>query len=399
MTFRIERCKPLLKSKSDIASSVRHRPLDYIAGDSYPSIACLGGCRIRAHLYQFFTRAIRSFTRFRGIITGAPKSLVVKVSVGRRCGMRLSFVAVALVIFFSQTSFAQHSSAGSSSSGGGASSGGWSGGSSGGGYSGGSSRGGGSSGGGGASSGPTGGTSSGGTTLHGSGSSGSGRGEVWLHSPSGTPYAHDPAKTEPAHGNSPALAHERGLDFDSTAHGDSPADHDQLLDQALNKIQFELPANFKSEQLVSAKSLRPRLANPADLVQPREENQKKAVVPDIKPCRGRKCPSPSLPRCGVSSNGRCITGGNWRLSQQLYDTMQVDCGYLSRQLAREERTAAIRNGRRDKECLANPLGSGCLSATRAVDKSNAKISQLHDRYDRCVLQDLRHRASISTSAR
>ncbi len=85
------------------------------------------------------------------------------------------------------------------------------------------------------------------------------------------------------------------------------------------------------------------------------------------------------------------------MSEQLYDTIQLDCGYLNQQLAREERKAGTRRGRRDTECQTNPLGSGCLSATRAVDKSDAKISQLHDRYDRCVLQDLRHKASFFIS--
>jgi hypothetical protein len=45
----------------------------------------------------------------------------------------------------------------------------------------------------------------------------------------------------------------------------------------------------------------------------------------------------------------------------------------------------------------DPVGSACASATKAINKLNAKISQLHDRYDQCVLHDLRHKAAISVS--
>jgi hypothetical protein len=220
-----------------------------------------------------------------------------------------------------------------------------------------------------------------------------GGGRVWARSSSGTSYVHNPAKTGPANGNFTALANERGLGFYSTAPGDSPAVHDQLLDRALAKIQFELPANLKSQQLASVKSLRRWEANRTELVQPREESRKKAEVPDMKPCRGSKCPH----LCGRDTNGHCITGGNWRMSEQLYGTIQLDCGYLNQQLAREERKAATNRARRDTECLTNALGSGCSSTTRAVDKTDAKISQLHDRYDWCVLQDLRHKASLFIS--
>ncbi len=307
--------------------------------------------------------------------------------------MRLSVVAVLLVLFFSQSAFPQHSSSGGFSSGGGTSSG-----SSGGVSSGGSARGSGYSGGGGSSSGSAGGTSSSGSTSYGSGSSGPGRSEVWIQS--GTSYTHDPAKAELSHGNSTALAHEREIDLYSTAPGDSSAFHDQLLDQALTKIQYELPANLKSDQLISAKSLRPSLANHTDLAQPKDENQKKVAVPDTRPCHGGKCrhfPPPSPPRCEIPTNGPCIAGGAWRVSQQFYQTIQDDCEYLNRQLAREERKAATRRARRDTACVTNPQNSSCLSATSELDKSDAKISRLHDRYDRCVLQDLRHKASFSIS--
>lgn len=270
--------------------------------------------------------------------------------------MRLSVVAVSLILLFSQSTLAQHSSGGGGSSGGtgGSSSG---------------SSGGGSHGGGGSSGGSSGAhVSGGGSGSHGSGSSGS------SHAPSG--FVHAPGKVDTLHETVNGPTGERV--FYSSLHGESSEVHSQLLDQALAKLQYALPANFKNEQPFAAKSL--KRIEPAE-TKPQVKNEER----EGKPCHGHNC------------HQYCAIGTNWLISQDLYTTVQGDCGHLAAKLAQEESKVAALQAGQSSTCTMNPAGSACASATKAMNTLNAKVSQLHDRYDQCVLHDLRHKAAITVS--
>lgn len=284
--------------------------------------------------------------------------------------MRLSVVAVSLILLFSQSTLAQHSSGGGGSSGGGTGSGGASSGSSGGG----------SHGGGGSSGGFSGGhVSGGGSGSHGSGSSGSTH--VSTSSQAASGFVHAPGKIDTLHETG-----ERA--FYTSVTGESSEIHNQLLDQALAKLQYALPANFKDEQPFSAKSLKG--IEPASDRKAETKPQVKKEEAEGKPCHGHNC----HPRRVTEYR---TMGTNWRISQDLYTTVQGDCGHLAGKLAQEEsKVAALQTGQ-SSTCAMNPVGSACASATKAMNKLNAKISQLHDRYDQCVLHDLRHNAVISVS--
>jgi len=283
--------------------------------------------------------------------------------------MRLSVVGVSLILLFSQSTLAQHSSGGGGSSGGGTSSGGSSSGSSGGG----------SHGGGGSLGGSSGGhVSGGGSGSHSSGSSGSTHISTSSHASSG--FVHAPGKIDTLHETVNVAAGER--------HGESSEVHNQLLDQALAKLQYALPANFKNEQSFAAKSL--KRIEPASDRKAETKPQVKKEEPEGKPCHGHNChPHPVTEYCTI--------GTNWRISQDLYTIVQGDCGHLAAKLAQEESKVAALQGGQSSTCAMNPVGSDCTSATKAMNKLNAKISQLHDRYDQCVLHDLRHKAAISVS--
>ena len=294
--------------------------------------------------------------------------------------MRLSVVAVSFVLLFSPIAVAQHASGGGGSSGGGSSSGGSSSGSSGG-----ASHGAGNSGSGSGSGGYSGGHVSGGASgSHNSGASGSAH--VGTSAPSAYGFVHAPGKVVPLResftwGGGPTA-------FDSTFHGDSPEIRNPLLDQALAKFQFALPANLKNEQPISVKSLKRIENSPDRKAEPKKEVRKEDL--DHKHCHGHNCK-------GRERIPYCTTGSNWRMSQDLYTTIQDDCGHLTASLAREESKASALQIRRDSACAINPGGSDCAAAYAAVYKSKAKIDQLHHRYDECVLHDLRRKAAVYVS--
>jgi hypothetical protein len=161
-----------------------------------------------------------------------------------------------------------------------------------------------------------------------------------------------------------------------------------LLDQALSKLQYALPANFKNEQPFSAKSLK-RIETTSDRKAETKPQVKKEEA-DGKPCHGHHChPRPVTEYCTL--------GANWRMSQDLYTTIQGDCANLAAKLAQEQSKVAALQAGQSSTCAMNPVGSACASATKTMNRLNAKISQLHDRYDQCVLHDLRHKAAISAS--
>jgi hypothetical protein len=174
--------------------------------------------------------------------------------------MRLSVVAVSLILLFSQSTLAQHASGGGSGSGGGTSSGGSS-----------------------SSAGSRGGGGSSGGSTHVSASSHVASGKIENLHLTGSGSAGEPA-------------------FYSNVHGESSEVHNQLLDQALAKLQYVIPANIKHDQPISAKSLR--------RIEPEESD-------DHKHCHHCK-PTEHL-----------TPGSNWRLSQDLYNTLQGDCGHLA----------------------------------------------------------------------
>jgi hypothetical protein len=260
--------------------------------------------------------------------------------------MRLSVVAVSVVLLFSQSTLAQHSSGGGGSSGGGSA------GSS-------SGSGGGSHGGGGSSGGSSGGhVSGGGSGSQGSGSFGSTH--VTTSSRAASGFVHGP---ETVKGPAGELAPYSSL------HGESSEVHNQLLDQALAKLQYALPANFKNGQPFSAKSLKriePALDRKAE-TKPKVRKEES----DRKPCHGHHChPRPVTEYCTL--------GTSWSMSQDLYTTIQGDCRHLAANLAQEESKVAVLQAGQSSTCDMNPVGSACASATSATNKLNAKIGRLHN---------------------
>lgn len=251
--------------------------------------------------------------------------------------MRLRVVAVSLILLFSQSALAQHSSGGGGSPGGGTGSGGSSSGSSAGGSHGG-------------------GGSSGATHVSASAHAASGFVHATVNGPAGAPA------------------------FYSSVHADSSEVHNQLLDQALAKLQYELPANIKDGQPISAKSLKP--------IEPTERKpEAKKEEPDRELCRGHQC----------RPHEYFAPGLNWRMSWDLYNTVQGDCGHLAAKLQQEENKVAALQTSQQSACATNRVGSDCSSATGALNNLNVKIAQLHDRYDKCVLRDLRHNATVYVS--
>jgi hypothetical protein len=288
--------------------------------------------------------------------------------------MRLSVIAVSLGLLFSQSAVAQHSSGGGGSSGGGTSSGGSSSASSGGGSHGGSYSGGGSSSGGHVSGGSSGSSAS--------GSSGSAP-ATSTHAASGLLHALDKIglhdSTKP--GGEPA--------FYSSVPGGSSELHNELLNQALARIQLAVPANLKNDEPIAMKSL--KATEPGSDRKTEVKAETKTEEPDRKPCRVHRCtPRP------VTHNFFAI-GTNWRMSRDLYTTIQDDCGSLAAKLAKEESKIVNIQTRRDNVCAINSGGSDCAAAYTALYKLNGKINQLHDRYDQCVLRDLRHNAAVYIS--
>ena len=70
---------------------------------------------------------------------------------------------------------------------------------------------------------------------------------------------------------------------------------------------------------------------------------------------------------------------------------------LAARLSQEKNKVSGLNAAQDSACTMNPLGSACTSATEVLNKLNAKIAQLRDRYDHCVFHDLRHKAALYMS--
>jgi len=357
-------------------------------------------------------------------------------SVGRRCFMRLSVLAVSLILVFSPTTQAQHSSGGGGSSGGGSSGGGSSGGSSGGsyggssggysggggsggGYSGGGSHGGGYSGGGGSGGGYSGGGShgggysgggssgshggysgghsSGGSGSHGSGSSGSAHGGNSSHSVSGT-SAHFPSGADVAH----ERAWSEGRDsYYSTLPGDTPAVRDHLLDQALAKIHFEMPANLKVDQPVRVDT--PKHKEPSRVDNPLADKKAKSNAETAvriiwpKPCHGQKCapappPPPPTRLRGCRIEGCHLNEYGWRLPEDVYGSIQDNCWYQRQRLAEAVSKAEWLRGQQQVACSATPLSAECRETAQAMAKLDSKVTRSREQYERCVFSRLRHTA-------
>jgi len=195
-----------------------------------------------------------------------------------------------------------------------------------------------------------------------------------------------------------ASANEARASYYSTVPGDSAAVRDPLLDEALAGIRIEVPAGSKVEQPVRAE-IEKRGGS--------EVNKKTKAEPAItirfpKHCHGRKCIAPSPPTPPTCSPLNAFTScrqTQWRLSEDMYDSIHDKCGNQARLLAREESKAA---GLKDREQRACSLASGsseCAAASRAVGQSDSRIARLRDQYQRCVFNDFRHAAEVSVSQR
>lgn len=279
--------------------------------------------------------------------------------------MRLSVIAVSLALLFSQSALAQHSSGGGSGSGGSSS------GSSGGGSHGGSSSGSGSSSGGHVSGGSPG--------SNASGSSGSTHG---TSSQAAYGFVHAPGKIDPLHETATQPGGEPA--FHSSVRGEPSEVHNELLDQALGKIQFSVRTNLKNEQPISGRSVR-RIEIDPDRKAERKPALRKEEL-DRKHCHGHNCKLTTW-----------TAGSTWRMSQDVYTTIQGDCAHLAAKLSQETKKVAALQASQDNACAMNPVGSECASATNTLNKLNVKIAQLHDRYDQCVLHDVRRKTNITVS--
>jgi len=121
--------------------------------------------------------------------------------------------------------------------------------------------------------------------------------------------------------------------------------------------------------------------------QPISAKSQERIEPDRKPSNGHHCnPHPV--------REHFAPGSNWRTSQDLYNTIHGARGHLAAKLQQEENRVAALQSSQEIACAMSPVGSECSSATGTLNKLNAKIAQLHDRYDRCVLHDLRHNAAV-----
>lgn len=268
--------------------------------------------------------------------------------------MRLSVVAISLILLFSQGTLAQHSSGGGGSSGGGTSSGGSS-------------------------------SASSGAGSHGGGGSVGGSAHVSTSSHVASGFVHAPGKIDNLHATGSGPADEQP--FYSSVRGESSEVHNQLLDQALAKLQYALPSNIKNDQPISAKSL--KRIEPLDQKAERKTEVKKEES-DRKHCHGHHCQPKLLTEY-------CAPGSNWRMSQELYNTLQSDCGHLAAKLQQEENGVAALQTSQQIACVGSPVGAECSSATGVLNNLNAKIAQLHDRYDQCILHDLHHNAAVYVS--
>jgi len=275
--------------------------------------------------------------------------------------MRLSVLAVGLLLF-SQTAFAQHQSGGSSSGGSSGSSGGYSGSGSHGGYSGSSSSGGHS--GGGSYAGSYGSASSSHSGNHG-GTSGARSGISNSRSA--------PAKTNAASGPNLSAGYavrEGGArtSLYSTVPGETSFARDRLLDEALAKIRVEEPPIAKSGQPSRA-----------------QETIKIRLPPN--PCHGSKCgpASPAHPGAAGTHERRIV----WQLSEPVFNDLQFSCGDLEQRVGKEKARAESMRDQQQVSCSANPSSSSCNSATRAVSKLDLKVRRLQDKFEHCVVSRLR----------
>jgi hypothetical protein len=284
--------------------------------------------------------------------------------------MRLSVLAVSLILLFSPSIQAQHSAGGGGGSSGGGGGGGHSGGGGGGSSSGGSSHGGGSG-------------------SHGSGSSGSAHSGTSSH---GAASAQGAAKTGVAHEGG-ALAGEARASYYSSVPGDSPAVRDPLLDEALAGIRIEVPAGGKVEQPVRAEiEKRGSEANKRNKAEPA------LTIRFPKHCHGRKCVAPP-PTCAPGNRITSCRPTQWRLSEDMYESIHNQCGNLAQRLAREESRAGALRDRREKACSAGSVSPECAAATGSVARSDSRIARLRDQYQRCVFSDFRNTAAVSVSQR
>ena len=310
--------------------------------------------------------------------------------------MRLSVLAVSLILLFSQSVLAQHPSGSTGGSGSSSASfGGGGGGSHGGGYSGGGSSGG--------NSGSH--SSGGGSASHSSGSSGSSH---TVNSPQSGPapsrtadLSHSRPGSQPASlpdllsGIAGVPRSEARTFYYSTVPGDSSVVHDHLLDRALAKIRVEMPPDFKRGQPVRMETGKRKGSNrAAGLATVR-------VLPWPKPCHGRKCPAPpppipQFPLCSTGSWAGCSVGEPlWRFSEYAYGLIQDNCGYLGQLLSEEEDKAESLRGFQQVACSPAPLSAECASATNKVAQQDLRVERLRERYGRCVSSNLRRRAVIS----
>jgi hypothetical protein len=185
--------------------------------------------------------------------------------------------------------------------------------------------------------------------------------------------------------------------------GDKPAVRDHLLDQALARIRVEIPADLKIGQPVRVGRLKDKEPNRVEGSSADKKAKNKAeIVVRIrlpKPCRGKKCPPPPLPTC-AQDTGAAVCGVNeyaWRISEDVYGSIQVNCGHLAQQLADAESKAEWARRQQQIACSAAPVSAECQAATPTVAKLNSRIARLRQQYERCVFSNLRHTAVISMS--
>jgi hypothetical protein len=294
--------------------------------------------------------------------------------------MRLLVPVFLLVISLTPFSLAQHSGGsggvgGSAGGGGGASYGGSGGGSHGGSSSGGS-----------WSGGNSGGHSSGGSASH---TSAGGHG-----SNGGTSSSRSGTSDLNKHSGNDTSRFESFGSYASDIPRESAAVREHLIEHTLDRMQFELPSNLKTDRPISSGPPKHKGPGADNLLVGKKEKTSKEPEPARKPVKFKRF-------CGPGSAGRrcAVSGYHWNLTPGVYDSIQENCGNLDQRLTREEDKTSPLRSRQTMACVATPLSPECSSASREVAKADLKIGRLREKYQHCVVRDLQQHARVIISRR
>lgn len=284
--------------------------------------------------------------------------------------MRPLVMIFLLVISLAPFSLAQHSGGGGGGGGGGS------------GGSGGGSHGGSSS---------SGSSSAGNSGGHGSGGSGSHTSSGGHDSSGGISHSRSGTSDPTLHSKSDAVGFESSGSYASGIPRESTAVREHLLENTLDRMQFDLSGNLKTDRPISLDPPKHKGFGADHLLVGKREKTRQPE-PDKKRLDHERV-------CGPGSAGhRCtIPGYSWNLTSGVYDSIQENCGYLDQHLTREEDKTDPLRSRLTLACVATPLSPECTSVSQVVAKADVKIGRLREQYQNCVVRDLQQHARVIIS--